>query len=227
MGTGRHSARKENWLTRGRCWPELEENFGPEPQLASPAKYLTGAFLQFFGHPGRADAGAVHTLFFAARVIPGEPAFTLDRLPLFIDRPDGRRVRRSLADFKQEWHNLGVAHPIADAREVTRPSEWTAILENAQLDPELFAQQVKMNQREGGADALFQFRDAAEFLDFFLERTLEPEHCERVAGSLEAFQLLARRATRLAAPTRTGPDRTGGIGAGIGHHRERAAIRHQ
>ena len=61
------------------------------------------------------------------------------------------------------------AYPQAGINEAEQIHVWRSLLEQAGIDPELFNYQIHMNHHEAEAEALFKFREADQFVDFFLE----------------------------------------------------------
>lgn len=163
---------------------ELEGIAASPNTTVEPVRYLTGAFHE---RGGKADATSLRSLFFSTRVIPEEPQLTLDGLPLYVEQI-GRRLRRSLTGFKQEWQDLGRRYAHADARETEHQGDWAEILGRAHIHPELFGYQLRMNQREGGAQDLFRFRDPDEFVDFFLGLVLESDANDLLAKTIDKFR---------------------------------------
>lgn len=89
---------------------------------------------------------------------------------------DGRRV--TYTRFLESLEAL--ASPTSRRRrvELSRTSvqrKWIETLADHHLDPALFEYQVRMNRSEGGATDLFRFSSAEQFVEFFLELTLNPD----------------------------------------------------
>ncbi|HEX9939244.1 MAG TPA: hypothetical protein VGB15_19025 [Longimicrobium sp.] len=166
---------------------ELDGSGGLFDAAEGPPRYLTGVFYE--RNPGSgAGSGDLNRFYFAAFVSPAEPMLTLEGLPLFTAGRDGSRAHRTLAGFRQEWRALESVHRAAGVQDTVHQNEWEKILEQAGIDPALFGYQLTMNQREGGADELFKFRESDEFVDFFLEMALDPSEGEDVARNIETFR---------------------------------------
>lgn len=154
----------------------------------SPGLYLTGVFYE----KNLSALEPLRRLFFAARVISGEPRLTIENLPLVVET-DGRSKHRTLSSFKQEWHTIGQDYPNAELKETYIQGEWERILDAAGIDPELFGYQIQMNHREGGAADLFKFQDIDEFVDFFLKLTINPSSGNQISSNLEKLREQLRR----------------------------------
>lgn len=166
---------------------ELDGSGGLFDETDRPPRYLTGVFYE--RRPGGGSgSGDLSRFYFAAYVSPTEPMLTLEGLPLFTPGRDGNRAHRTLAGFRQEWRALEAAYRDAGVEYTEHQNEWETTLEQAGIDPALFGYQLVMNQREGGADELFKFRETDEFVDFFLEMALDPADGEDVARNIETFR---------------------------------------
>lgn len=154
-----------------------------------PEHYLTGVFYE--KHSG-SSSDRLRRLFFAARVIPGEPCLTLDGLPIYT-QGSGVRKRRMMNSFKQEWQAIGLRYPHAEVQETEHQGEWKRILDAAGIDPELFGYQIQMNCDEGGAAKLFKFKETEEFVDFFLELIVDFGLGNSVAKNIEIFRTELRQ----------------------------------
>ena len=152
-------------------------------------RFLTGVFYE-----RREGSGELRRLFFATRVAAQHAESTLDGLPLFATSPSGR-TRRTLSAFREAWRLLRDRVPHLNVSDTENQREWHDVLEGARIDPELFSYQVRMNQREGGADELFRFAEAEQFVDFLLELALDPSLGDRVGKNIAAFrrELLQRK----------------------------------
>lgn len=170
-------------------------------------RFVTGVFYE------RRDATDLRRLYFCCRVDPKYPESTLELLPVYT-RNGEVRTRRTLAAFREAWRSLRDQAPHLDVSETENQRDWQETLEAARIDPELFSYQVRMNQREGGADELFRFAEAEDFVDFLLALALDPALGDRVGRNIMAFrrELLQRReqlvperdlVDRLLAPLRT------------------------
>ncbi len=145
-------------------------------------RLLTGVFYE-----KRADGGELRRLFFSCKVAPQHPELTLEGLPIL--RHEGaRKTRRSFPAFRQEWQNLRDAHPHLNISATENHTEWAETLEQARIDPELFGYQVRMNHREGGADDLFKFDEAEDFIKFLLDMVLDPSLADGVRANIETFR---------------------------------------
>jgi hypothetical protein len=166
---------------------ELDGSGGLFDETDRPPRYLTGVFYE--RKPGGGSgSGDLSRFYFAAYVSPTEPMLTLEGLPLFTAGRDGNSAHRTLAGFRQEWRALEAAYRDAGVEYTEHQNEWERTLEQAGIDPALFGYQLVMNQREGGADELFKFRETDEFVDFFLEMALDPSDGEDVARNIETFR---------------------------------------
>ena len=108
---------------------------------------------------------------------------------------------------------LGLGEPVAsfeafrdwlDAQHKTQPrlaivhttnqTEWREHLENNHLDPELFSFQLRMNEREGGINNLFnELKRDADFIHEFLKLGFDPATAIEVRKNLDAFLPKLRR----------------------------------
>jgi hypothetical protein len=162
---------------------------GGESPAPLDQRFLTGVFYE-----RREGSGDLRRLFFATRVSDEVPDSTLPGLPLFSRGPEGP-TRRTLTAFREAWLRLRDSHPDLGVSETHNQGEWQAILDGARVDPELFSYQVRMNQREGGADELFRFAEAEDFIDFLLALALDPALGDRVGKNIFAWrrELLDRK----------------------------------
>lgn len=135
------------------------------------------------------------------------------------DRSRLRRVFFSLrSDDGLRWEDLpiaGLGQPASSPEEFVawlreqgrqRPARelvieegltrWTRHLEAIGLDPELYAYQVRMNQREGAADELFRFSSAARFVEFLLELAFDPGQANEVSATLKELREQIRELPR-------------------------------
>lgn len=145
-------------------------------------RLLTGVFYEW-----RSGAQDLRRLFFSCKVATQHPELTLEGLPIF-STSGGRKARRSLSTFRQEWQNLRDAHPHLNVSSTEQQVEWAEWLEQARIDPELFGYQLRMNEREGGADELFKFKEAEHFIDFLLDMVLDPSLADGVRTNIETFR---------------------------------------
>lgn len=141
-------------------------------------RLLTGGFYEW----QQGEYRHLKRLFFMARVF--EPHISLENIKL----SDEFGQRFTMYAFKQHWSNLSQQFPEAEPQETDQQQEWRKMLDGYNIDPELFAYQVRMNSREGGADELFRFKEDDQFIDFFLELILRQKHSEDLAKNLIQFR---------------------------------------
>jgi len=101
---------------------------------------------------------------------------------------DGRRVSaaaylESLEHLASQSGKSGRRNRVELARTTTQRI-WLETLANHQLDPALFEYQVRMNKAEGGATTLFQFKSSDEFIEFFIELTMNQETLDSLSQTL-------------------------------------------
>jgi hypothetical protein len=154
-----------------------------------PERFITGVFYE-----RRDGSSDLRRLFFSGRVAPEQPESTIENLPLYTSS-NGARTRRTLGAFRESWRSLRDRAPHLGIGDTENQREWQEVLEAARIDPELFSYQVRMNQREGGADELFRFAEAEDFVDFLLALALDPALGDRVGKNIMAFrrELLQRK----------------------------------
>jgi hypothetical protein len=152
-------------------------------------RFITGVFYE-----RREGSGDLHRFFFSCRVAPEHPESTIESLPLYATS-NGTRSRRTLGAFREAWRSFRDRAPHLNVGDTENQREWQEVLEAARIDPELFSYQVRMNQREGGADELFRFAEAEDFIDFLLGLALDPALGDRVGKNITAFrrELLQRK----------------------------------
>jgi hypothetical protein len=152
-------------------------------------RFVTGVFYE-----RRDGSGDLRPLFFSCRVASEYPESTIENLPLYTTGV-GTRSRRTLGSFREAWRSLRDRAPHLNVSDTENQREWQEVLEAARIDPELFSYQVRMNQREGGADELFRFAEAEDFVDFLLTLALDPALGDRVGKNITAFrrELLQRK----------------------------------
>src|SRR6266571_896257 len=76
----------------------------------------------------------------------------------------------------------------------TNQTEWREHLESNHLDPELFTFQLRMNEREGGINNLFnELKRDADFIHEFLKLGFDPATATEVRKNLDAFLPKLRR----------------------------------
>lgn len=159
---------------------------------ADPARFITGVFFEWRSGAST-DDGNLRRLYFAGRVSV-EVGLGIDTLPLFLDgNGSGITKRRSLTAFLEEWNDLRGRHPHLELSATTTLRDWADTLEHAGLDPDLFLYQLRMNQREGGADEIFRFPDHEAFVDFLLELAFNPERAEAVSKNIGRYREELRR----------------------------------
>lgn len=164
-----------------------------DPELfGSDARLVTGTFME----RTRGGDEKLDRHFFAFYVVPGEPCFTLEGLPLYTD--DTRTERWTLAGFKARMGEAAKRAPQAELIDETVQKKWLAQLDDLGLDPDLFDYQTQMNAREAGAADLFKFKDVDQFLEFFLNMVQDPELGEGVSAAIGTYRSeLRQRKDRL------------------------------
>jgi hypothetical protein len=173
---------------------ELEgpAGIGDADPAAAPARFITGVFFEWRSGAST-DDGNLRRLYFAGRASV-DVGLGIDTLPLFVDgNGSGVTKRRSLGAFLEEWNDLRGRHPHLELSATTTLREWSETLEQAGLDPDLFLYQLRMNQREGGADEIFRFPDHEAFVDFLLELAFNPERAEAVSKNIARYRDELRR----------------------------------
>ncbi|MDX9723377.1 MAG: hypothetical protein RBU37_21695 [Myxococcota bacterium] len=159
-----------------------------KPGELLPERLLIGVFYErSHGREG------LRRLFFSTKISDRLPQSTLAGLPLHSIDEDGLEMRRTLAAFKQAWTELRDKAPQLEPLCTETQSEWRGLLERSGLDPDLYAYQLRMNMREGGADELFRFNSHEQFIDFLIELTVDPTHGESIAENLETFRKQLQR----------------------------------
>ncbi|MFA5625743.1 MAG: hypothetical protein WC966_11930 [Bradymonadales bacterium] len=146
-------------------------------------RFITGVFYERI--PGREG---LRRLFFCTRIANDVPETTLQGIPILSENVEGLKVRRTLASFRQRWHELRDQYPSLQGFCTEIQSDWRDRLQSAGLDPGLFSYQLRMNLREGGADELFRFNSPDDFIDFLLELTLDPTKSDNLTENLATFQ---------------------------------------
>lgn len=149
---------------------ELDGSTGGTDNLfGDRALYVTGVFIERATGPSEMDEDArLKRLFFGFHVLPREPRLSLDGLPIYQASTHGGKERWTLAGFRSQMTALKGAYRAAQVVVEEGQRDWMEHLDAIGIDPDLFNYQIRMNQREGGAADLFKFRDADEFVDFFL-----------------------------------------------------------
>src|SRR5579859_1588797 len=165
-----------------------------DPRQVMPVsdRYLTGVFCEWRSSSNAPEGTKLRRYFFVTRVLAQEPRLTLDHLPLHIFQ-SGRKERRTLASFRQEWQDLGNSYPQANVNETEQLSTWRELLEQAGIDPELFGYQILMNRHEAEAEALFKFRESDQFVDFFLELMGNAQLSSTTVQTIETFREALRK----------------------------------
>lgn len=158
---------------------------------AGRPRLITGAFYEYGGTESR-----LRRLFFAYRALDGEPALSLEQLPLYTER-DGQRMRNRMTGFRERLKELRQAHPNASVALTSRQSDWKNTLRGYEIDPQLMTYQMMMNETEGGAADLFKgFDEPVDFANFLLEVTLDLDQGEEVARLLEKYREQLRKRTQ-------------------------------
>ena len=193
------------------------------PAVTGPERYLTGVFYEW-RHVG--GAPSLRRMFFGAPADEADERLSLDGLPLTLYGDDGELRRRTMGSFKSEWAALAAERGAGEVVATDNQREWHELLDRVGIDTELFAYQIRMNQREGGVDELFRFDSDEAFVDFLLELALDPSLGERVGRNIQTFKTeLKERRDRLV-PERALLD---GLAARlsplVGLGRERATLR--
>jgi|GEM_PF-1096001 len=165
------------------------------PDTSGPERYLSGVFYEWRQVGG---GPSLRRLFFAAPADDAEPRLTIDGLPLTLHGDDGELRRRTMSSFKSEWTALAEERGAGEVITTEHQREWHEQLDRVGIDTELFAYQIRMNQREGGVDELFRFDSDEAFVDFLLELALDPALGERVGRNIATFKTeLKERRDRL------------------------------
>jgi hypothetical protein len=185
-------------------------------------RFVTGVFYE-----RRDGSGDLRRLFFSCRVAPEHPESTIEKLPVYTDS-NGGRTRRTLGAFREAWRSLRDRAPHLNFSDTENQREWQEVLEAARIDPELFSYQVRMNQREGGADELFRFAEAEDFIDFLLALALDPAFADRVGKNITAFRReLLQRKEQLVPERELVAGMIDRMGAVRDVHERRAKLRYQ
>lgn len=161
----------------------LENDHGvmaAEWELEGSERLITGVFYE------RGQEKDLRRYFFSAR---SSRALSIHTLPIMMEGSDGQKKRRTLAGFRAEWQALRQKFPEQQISwSDDNLTQWKEILSSAGIDHELFSYQVKMNEREGGADSLFRFKTAQAFIDFLFELALEPGSGEKIRNNVNTFR---------------------------------------
>lgn len=121
-----------------------------------------------------------------------DQGFSLDDL---VFDADGRRIRSGpyLESVETLSRESGSGrHRTVELFKSQTQRAWLALLADHDLDPALFEYQTRMNRSEGGATSLFKFSSVPQFLEFFLELTMNP------ASVAQLSETLARVADKVA-----------------------------
>lgn len=135
-----------------------------------------------------------------------DAALSLDDL---VFDTDGRRlpVARYLESLERLATHAGKTgrRNRVDLTKALTQRAWFDLLSDHDLDPALFAYQVRMNRSEGGATSLFRFPSAERFVEFFLQLTLNADTVAAVSEELvrvaEKVAALPRKELELAHAT--------------------------
>lgn len=155
-------------------------------------RFLTGVFYEW------KSTGDLRKLWFSGLVSADDQRLTLGGLPLFTE--GGRR--RLLTGFREEWATLRTRYPELQLTYTEVQREWADTLRGAGIDPELFAYQLRMNTREGGADELFRFSSHEKFVDFLLELAYPAAKADEVSKNISQYREQLRRRTEEYIPER-------------------------
>ncbi len=156
---------------------------------SEPIRFLTGVFYEY----SVTKADTLNRLFFCARQDQDVEETLLPTIPIDMLNATGARVRRTLTSFKQKWHELAEAHPNLRMESTDNQSTWNELLQREGIDPGLFGYQLTMNMREGGADELFRFKTAEDFVDFLLQLSVESNKADEITANLDTFRGQLRR----------------------------------
>ncbi len=161
-------------------------------------RFVTGVFYE-----RRDGSGDLRRLFFSCRSSSEHAESTLAGLPLYTST-NGVRTRRTLGAFRETWRSLRDRAPHLGVADTENQREWQEILDAARIDPELFSYQVRLNQREGGADELFRFAEPEDFVDFLLELASAWRSGRQEHHGLSSRATAAERTARAGARSRGG-----------------------
>jgi hypothetical protein len=141
--------------------------------LAGP-RLVTGVFYERRdGRPssvgGMSEEDKIEKLFFTMRVLPHATETGIGMLPIFLGAEHTQR--RSLAGFRRAMEEIRARVPQARVTLVSNNyQEWSDELQSNGIDPELFQYQLRMNEKEGGADRLFaDCTRVQDYVNLFLE----------------------------------------------------------
>lgn len=133
------------------------------------------------------STGDLRRLFFTLR--PGRDVH-FESLPVL-----GLAAPATSFEAFREWlDSQQKSHPRLDIVHTTNHTEWRDHLEKNHLDPELFTFQLRMNEREGGINNLFnELKRDADFIHEFLKLGFDPATAAEVRANLDAFLPKLRR----------------------------------
>lgn len=133
------------------------------------------------------STGDLRRLFFTLR--PGRDV-NFDSMPI-LGLAEPATSFEAFRDWLDAQHK---AQPRLDIVHTTNQSEWREHLERNHLDPELFTFQLRMNEREGGINNLFnELKRDADFIHEFLKLGFDPATATEVRANLDAFLPKLRR----------------------------------
>lgn len=133
------------------------------------------------------STGDLRRRFFTLR--PGRDV-TFDTLPI-LGLGEPVSSFEAFGDWLDAHHK---AQPRLAIVHTTNQTEWREHLESNHLDPELFTFQLRMNEREGGINNLFnELKRDADFIQEFLKLGFDPATATEVRKNLDAFLPKLRR----------------------------------
>lgn len=163
-------------------------------------RLVTGVFIE--RAQGSIEDVELDRIWFSFREVREQPRLSLDRLPVYEDGVERGKRRWKKSGFKQQMAELRAAAPHARVFVTEKQSDWMGHLDEQGLDTELFLYQIRMNQREGGAADLFQFRDVEDFIDFFVRSVLGEESGDKLAETLLSYRDDLKKRQRYYIPER-------------------------
>lgn len=133
------------------------------------------------------NTGDLQRLFFTLR--PGRDVHFTSMPILGLAAP-----ATSFAAFREWLDAQQKSNPRLEIVHTTNQTEWRDHLEQNHLDPELFNFQLRMNEREGGINNLFnELKRDADFIHEFLKLGFDPATAAEVRANLDAFLPKLRR----------------------------------
>jgi len=132
-----------------------------------------------------ASRDRLNTCFYVFHVIPGVADLTTLPFTDVSGRP------RRLAGFTEALKEQ--LRPYVQQAALTTTEKqhaWTKALLDRHLDPEIFRTQKQMNHVEGGVEDLFKFPSAADFINFLLDLTTQPDAADSLASRLASVTTL-------------------------------------